>query len=144
MQKSGQSEPAFPGVTLFRGSAPSTCYLTSVEPCFTVFAQGTKRINIGGEDYICGEKSFFVSGIDVPTQSQIIEASEAMPPLAMRLRLDMPKVREVLSRDDLPEVERSTQRRGLAAGCITGGLLSSLLRAIELLDTQTTSRSFVT
>jgi hypothetical protein len=89
-------------------------------------------------------KIFFVSGIDVPTQSQIIEASEAMPQLAMRLRLDMPTVREVLSRDDLPEVERPTQRRGLAAGCITGGLLSALLRAIELLDTQTTSRSFVT
>lgn len=134
-QKSGQSETAFPGVTLFRESAPSTCYLTSVEPCFTIFVQGKKRINIGGEDHICDEKSFFVSGIDVPAQSQIIEASEEVPLLAMRLRLDMPMVREVLSRDDLPEVERPAQRRGLAVGRITDGLLSASLRAIELLDT---------
>jgi hypothetical protein len=44
----------------------------------------------------------------VPAQSQIIEASEKTPLLSIFLRLDMPTVREVLSRDDIPEGPPST------------------------------------
>jgi AraC-type transcriptional regulator len=89
----GETGTAVPGLTLFRQTAPSACYLASVEPSFTVFVQGKKRINIGDVEYLCDEASFLVASIDVPIQSQIIEASETMPQLSMRLRLDMHAVR---------------------------------------------------
>jgi AraC-like DNA-binding protein len=76
-----------------------------------------------------------VSSIDVPIQSQILEASEAAPLLAMRLRLDMPAVQEALSREDLPEPDRSSQPPGLAVGETTLGLLAVSKRLLELLDT---------
>jgi AraC-like DNA-binding protein len=53
----------------------------------------------------------------------------------MFLRLDMPTVREVLSRDDLPGPETSAQGTGLAVGVTTVGLLSACSRLIELLET---------
>ena len=51
------------------------------------------------------------------------------------LRLDMPMVREVLSRDDIPEVPPSAHRQGLVVGETTVGLLRAAMRMLELLDT---------
>ncbi len=67
-------------------------------------------------------------------RSQIIEASKAVPQIALRLRLDMPTVREVLSREDLPTPKAPSQRRGLAVGQQTVGLLSAASRLMDLLD----------
>lgn len=132
---SGEHRTAIPGLTLFRRSAPSACYRATYEPSLTVFAQGRKLINLGGTEYLCDGSSFLVSSIDVPVQSRIIEASEDVPLLSMLLRLDMPMVGEVLSREDLPEPERSSHGHGLAVGETTAGLLSACIRLIEILDT---------
>jgi AraC-like DNA-binding protein len=131
----GENPTVISGLILFRRTAPSACYCTTCEPSLTIFVQGRKLIKLGGTEYLCDGSSFLVSSIDVPVQSQIIEASEAVPLLSMLLRLDMQAVQEVLSRDDLPEPEKSSQRRGLAVGETTAGLLSACTRLLELLDT---------
>jgi AraC-like DNA-binding protein len=97
--------------------------------------QGRKRIILGDTEYLCDGSSFLLSSIDVPAQSQIIEASEKTPLLSMFLTLDMPIVREVLSREDVPEAKTMSHRQGLAVGETTVGLLSACLRLLELLDT---------
>jgi AraC-like DNA-binding protein len=130
----GEHPTAIPGLALFRRTAPSPCYRATYEPSLTVFVQGRKLINLGGTEYLCDESSFLVSSIDVPVQSQIVEASEAVPLLSMLLRLDMPTVREALSREDLPEPEKSLHRRGIALGETAAGLLSACIRLIDLLD----------
>ena len=130
----GENPTAIPGLALYRRTAPTACFLATYEPSFTVFVQGRKRIHLGGIEYICDGSSFLLSSIDVPAQSQIVEASEQVPMLSMFLRLDMPTVREVVSRDDLPEPEISIQPRGLAVGKTTAGLLGACSRLIELLE----------
>jgi AraC-like DNA-binding protein len=130
----GEHHTAIAGLSLFRRTAPTACNRVFYEPSLTVFAQGRKVINLGGTEYVCDGSSFVLSSIDMPVQSQILEASEETPMLTMLLRLDMPIVREVLSREDLPEPEASSQRRGLAVGVTTVGLLDSCIRLIELLD----------
>ena len=107
----GRATP-FAGLTLYCKKAPTACFLTSVEPSISIFLQGKKRINIRGSEFLCDESSFLVSGIDLPVQSQIIEASEEVPQVAMRLTLDMKSVREVLSREDLPEPSLSLNGAG--------------------------------
>ena len=131
----GEYPTAIPGLALFRRTAPTPCFRAVYEPSLTVFAQGRKRINLGGTVYLCDGGSFLLSSIDVPVESQIIEASEKTPMLTMHLRLDMPMVREVLSREDLPEPETSAHRRGLAVGRTTAGLLGACARLIDLLET---------
>ena len=131
----GEHRTPVPGLALFRRTAPTPCYRAAYEPSLTVFAQGRKRINLGGTIYLCDGSSFLLSSIDVPVESQIVEASEEVPMLSMHLRLDMPTVREVLSREDLPEPEASAYRRGLAVGETTVGLVAACARLIDLLDT---------
>jgi len=132
-QTAGEHPTAVPGLTLFRRTTPTACYRATYEPSLTVFVQGRKRIDLGGEQYDCEAGSFLLSSIDVPVQSQIVEASEELPLLSMLLRLDMATVREVLSCDDLPESPAASQRRGVAVGQVTAGLLSACGRLIDLL-----------
>lgn len=131
----GEYPTAIPGLILFRRTTPTPCYRATYEPSLSVFAQGRKHVNLGGTEYLCDGTSFLLSSIDVPVESQIVEASEKVPLLSMFLRLDMPTVREVLSRDDLPEPAPSSGRRGLAVGQTTPGLLDTCIRLIDLLDT---------
>ena len=122
-------------MALYRRTTPTACFLATYEPSLTVFVQGRKRVNLNGILYLCDESSFLLSSIDVPAESQIIEASEQVPMLSMFLRLDMPTVREVLSREDLPEPATHVKPRGIAVGETTVGLLDACTRLIDLLDT---------
>ena len=134
-QEPGEHPTAIPGLSLYHRTTPTPCFRASYEPGLSIFVQGRKRILLGGTEYLCDGSSFLLSSIDVPAQSQIVEASEAAPLLSIFLRLDMPAVREVVSRDDLPEAPASTHRQGIAVGETTVGLLSAAMRLLELLDT---------
>src|SRR5258708_5498159 len=133
--KAGEHPTAIPGLFLYYRTTPTPCYHASYEPSLSIFVQGRKRIILGGTEYLCDGSSFLLSSIDVPAQSQIIEASEKTPLLVMFLSLDMPTVREVLSRDDVLESRTSSHRQGLAVGETTLGLLSASSRLLELLET---------
>ncbi len=130
----GEHHTAIPGLSLYRRTEPTPCFHASYEPGLSIFVQGRKRIILGGIEYLCDGSSFLLSSIDVPAQSQIIEASEKAPLLSMFLRLDLSMVREVLSRDDIPESKSVSNREGMAVGETTAGLLSACMRLLELLD----------
>jgi len=134
-EEPGEHPTAIPGLFLYHRTTPTPCFRASYEPGLSIFVQGRKRILLGGTEYLCDSSSFLLTSIDVPAQSQIIEASEKLPLLSIFLRLDMPAVREVLSRDDIPEALPSTHRQGLAVGETTVGLLNAALRLLDLLDT---------
>jgi len=134
-EKPGEHQTAIPELFLYHRTSPTPCFRASYEPGLSIFVQGRKRILLGGTEYWCDGSSFLLSSIDVPAQSQIIEASEKTPLLSIFLRLDMPTVREVLSRDDIPEAPPSTHRQGLVVGETTVGLLGASMRMLELLDT---------
>jgi AraC-like DNA-binding protein len=131
----GENSTPVPGLALYRRTTTTACYLATYEPSLSVFLQGRKQINLGGTEYLCDGSSFLLTSIDVPVQSQIVEASEQLPLLSMYLRLDMPTVRDVLSREDIPDPATSTQPRGLAVGETTVGLLDACARLIDILDT---------
>jgi AraC-like DNA-binding protein len=134
-QSLGENPTPVPGLALYRRTAPTACYRASYEPSLTTFVQGRKRINLGGTIYVCDGSSFLLSSIDVPAESQIVEASEQVPMLSMFFKLDMPMVREVISREELPEPATSVQSHGLAVGETTVGLLGACMRLIDLLET---------
>jgi hypothetical protein len=133
--KAGEHPTAIPGLFLYYRTTPTPCYRASYEPSLSIFVQGRKRIILGETEYLCDGSSFLLSSIDVPAQSQIIEASEKTPLLVMFLSLDLPTVREVLSSDDAPEIRTSSHRQGLAVGETTAGLLDACSRLLALLDT---------
>ena len=131
----GENPTAVSGLALYRREQTTPCFHATYEPSLSVFVQGKKRVNLGGTEYLCDGSSFLLSSIDVPAVGQIVEASKKVPLLSMFLRLDMPTVREVISREDLPDSPSSVQSRGIAVGETTVGLLDACTRLIDLLDT---------
>jgi AraC-like DNA-binding protein len=131
----GEHATAIPEVWLYHRTTPTPCYRASYEPGLSIFVGGRKRIILGGAEYLCDGTSFLLSSIDVPAQSQIIEATPKKPLLTLFLKLNMPAVRDVVSQEDLLPGKGNSQKHGLAVGETTLGLLSSCLRLLDLLQT---------
>src|SRR5208283_4291782 len=84
-----------PGVTLHRRTAPTAPCSATYEPGVTVVAQGRKRVDLGRTTFNYGESTYLLTSLDLPVVSQITEASEEVPCLAMSLKLEMPLIREL-------------------------------------------------
>src|SRR5271166_5094547 len=94
-----------PGMTLHRRIAPTAPCSMTYQPGVTVIAQGRKRVDLGGTTFIYGESRYLLTSVDLPIVSQILEASEGVPCLAMSLKLEMLVVRELLNREEIQVAE---------------------------------------
>jgi AraC-like DNA-binding protein len=101
----------------------------------TVIAQGRKRVELGRTTFIYGESRYLLTSADLPIVSQIVEASEQTPCLAASLKLEMPVIRELLSREEIQVPEPSSDNPAMATGEVTVEFLSAWCRLIDLLDT---------
>jgi len=131
----GPMATAVPGLGLSRHSATTECYSAAYEPELAVFAQGEKRITVGGITHVCDGSRFIVTSVDLPVVGQFTRASESEPFLAMVIKLEMPAVREILSQEEFLAAEAPFGARGLAVGQTPPELLSACCRLVDLLDT---------
>ena len=126
-------------VTLHRRTAPTAPCSATYEPGVTVIAQGRKRVDLGRTTFIYGESRYLLTSVDLPIVSQIVEASEEAPCLAMSMKLEMPVVRELLSellnREEIQVAEEPSDSLAMATGETTVEFLSACCRLIDLLDT---------
>jgi AraC-like DNA-binding protein len=105
------------------------------EPSVTVIAQGRKRIELGRNVFIYDASRFLLTSVDLPVVSRVIEASEGVPCLALSLKLEMPMVRELLSREEMHVAEAPSDSPGMATGETTVEFLGACCRLVDLLDT---------
>ena len=123
-----------PGLTLHRRTAPTAPCCATYEPGVTVMAQGRKRVDLGRTTFIYGESRYLLTAVDLPIVSQIVEASEAVPCLAMALKLDMPLIRELLSREEIQVPEALPDSPAMATGAVTAEFLGACCRLVDLLE----------
>jgi AraC-like DNA-binding protein len=124
-----------PGLTLHRRIATTAPCSMTYEPGVTVIAQGRKRVDLGRTTFIYGESQYLLTSVDLPIVSQIVEASEETPCLAMSLKLEMPMIRELLSREETQVAEAPSDSPAMATGEATVEFLSACCRLMDLLDT---------
>jgi AraC-like DNA-binding protein len=124
-----------PGLTLHRRTAPTAPCSVTYEPSVTVIAQGRKRVELGRNVFIYDASRFLLTSVDLPVVSRVIEASEEVPCLALSLKLEMPVVRELLNREEIPVAETPSDNPGMATGRTTVEFLSACCRLVDLLDT---------
>src|SRR5947209_7764430 len=105
-----------PGLTLHRRTAPTTPCSMTYEAGVTVIAQGRKRVDLGRTTFIYGESRYLLTSVDLPIVSQIIEASKKVPCLAMSLKLEMPVIRELLSREEIQVAEVPSDSPAMSTG----------------------------
>ena len=130
----GDQATEIPGLHLYRRSAPTECTSATYEPALIVFLQGKKRINLGGTVHLCDGSNFLLSTIDLPVVSQVVEASPKEPIVGLILRLEMPKIREILSQEEFHLPETAASACGMAVGVSTVELLDACSRLLNLLD----------
>ena len=122
-----------PGLLLVRRTAPSAPCSGTYAPSLIVVAQGSKRVDLGQTTFIYDRSRFLLTAIDLPIVSQVVEASETKPLLALAIKLEMTVVREFLSREEVQVREVSSDTPGMVTGEITVELLSACCRLVDLL-----------
>lgn len=124
-----------PGLTLVRRTElTSPACRTTYEPSVAVIAQGKKRVDLGPTTFFYDATRFLLTSVELPITSQIIEASEHTPFLALSLKLEIPVVREFLSREELQVPEAAVDSPAMSTGETTAELLSACCRLVDLLD----------
>lgn len=124
-----------PGLTLYRRIAPTAPSSVTYEPSVAVVAQGRKRVDLRQTTFIYDASRFLLTSLDLPVVSQVIEASEDVPYLCMLLKLEMPVVRELLSREEIHAPEAPPDSPAMATGQTTVELLDACCRLVDLLST---------
>ena len=122
-----------PGLILVRRTSPTEPCSMTYEPSVAVIAQGRKRVDLGQNTFIYDSSRFLLTSVDLPVSSRVIEASEAVPCLAMALKLEMPMVRELLSQEGIQVAEAPSGGPGMATGETTVECLSACCRPVGLL-----------
>ena len=135
IQIEGDQVTPVPGLVLFRRTALTNCYSATYEPSMIIYGQGQKHVNVGGTAYVCDESTLQLTSVDMPVISQVTQASQEKPILALILKLDMASVREILSQEEFLSSDVCAGTRGMAIGKSTPELLSSCIRLLDLLNT---------
>ena len=124
-----------PGLLFSRRTAPTAPASATYEPSLAVVAQGRKQAELGGTRFIFDESRYLLTSLDLPVICNVIEASEKVPYLCFVLKLEMPVVRELLSREEIHAPEASLNSPAMATGKTTAELLDACCRLVDLLNT---------
>jgi AraC-like DNA-binding protein len=125
---------AVPGLTLHRRTAPTPPCSMTYEPSLILTAQGRKRVELGNRSFTHGSSHYLLASVALPVVARVVEASEQTPCLALSLKLQMPLVRELLSRQEIALGPPAGKGPAIAVGLLTVELLDSFCRLLRLLD----------
>lgn len=125
---------AVPGLTLFRRTEPTSPTSCTYEPSLAVVVQGSKRINLGRKVLTYDASRFLLTSLDLPVVSQVVEASPEKPYLCFLLKLEMPVVRDLLSREEIRVAEAPPDRPAMVTSEVNVELLGALCRLVDLLE----------
>jgi AraC-like DNA-binding protein len=123
-----------PGLGFYRREQPATPVVCMVEPSIVLVAQGEKRLWVGGEGYPYDTARFLVTSLDIPANSEVLVASPTRPCLGLTFKLDLRILAELIAQGELPPTRERAVMKGVGIGVVTGAMLASFARLVELLD----------
>nr|WP_132077021.1 AraC family transcriptional regulator [Sinorhizobium americanum] len=122
-----------PGLSLYRVVEPAGPFSAVYEPSLSLIVQGSKRVHVGDQTLVYDESCFFLTALGLPATGQICEASLDEPYVAASLRLDLEKLRRIITDHDLHPTEPPERDLvGVVVGDATPALFDAFLRLISL------------
>jgi AraC-like DNA-binding protein len=128
-------ETAIPGLILHQRTGPTPPCVIAYFPGMIVMAQGRKRVELGSKTFRHDESRYLLTSLDLPCISQVVEASPERPAFALAMKIELPVVREILMRDDVPIQYSTADSPAMTTGEVTMELLSACCRLLDLLST---------
>lgn len=122
------------GVGLFRREAPARPAVCLVEPCIVLVAQGVKRLIVGGEGFDYDPGRLLVTSLDLPANSEVIEASVDKPCVGLTLKLDIRLLAELIAQGGQAPVRKRSADERVGVERITPPMLEPIVRLLRLLD----------
>ena len=129
----GRVEP-LKGLYLARSSSRRGPVYGVSEPSFCVIAQGSKEVFLGGDRYQYDPAHYLLTTVELPTISQILEASKEQPYLSIRLHLDPALVGSVLVEANVPSPPGHGEVKAIDGSPLDASLLDAMLRMTRLLE----------
>jgi AraC-like DNA-binding protein len=130
--ESGPVHPQLP-LALYRRDSPTGFTCATYQPSFAFIAQGAKEICLGKEMLRYGSGQYLLTSIDVPVQTQIVEASPASPYQCFVMSVDMHEVATLVSEGAVPS-HPATEAPGMSVSDVSAEVLDASLRLMRLLD----------
>lgn len=119
-------------LTIIVSPQPTEPTVGLYRPMVCLVLQGAKEATIGGRTLRYDESSYFVTSLDLPASTRVIEASPARPYVCLAYALDPECLAELLP--DTPH-ETALQAPAFAINPVTDDLLDAWHRLVKLLDT---------
>ena len=125
---------ALPGLTLHRASAPTPPSYGVSSPAFCIIAQGSKEVLLGDNLYRYDPAHYLLATVEMPTVSQVVEASPEKPYLSVRLQLDPNLVSSVIVEAGHLVPRNPANVRGIDVSPLDANMLDATVRLIRLAE----------
>lgn len=135
----GTAQPLH-GLHLNRVSSPTQPLHSVSDPAFCVIAQGSKEVLLGESRYRYDPAHYLIATVELPTVSQVLEASAERPYLSLRLDLDPTLVGSVLVEAGQAAPAGQTDVRAIDVSPLDAGLLDAVVRLIRLVESPSEAR----
>lgn len=133
-QGTGDFETSIDGLTFFRRGEPAHPVMCMIEPSIVLVARGVKQVWIGGTPYRYDTSHFLITSLDLPADSEVVEASSEAPCVGMTMKLDLRIVAELIAQGVLPPRRDRGVSSSVGIGTATSSILRPVSRLLELLD----------
>ena len=122
-----------PQLTLYRHTAATQPLPITYTPSIALVVQGSKHVHLGTNTFIYDRSRFLLTSIELPVTSQVMEASEAVPYMCLRLGLDMRLVAEVIADTEPAVAGAGGDSFGMETGEATADIIGAFGRLIDAL-----------
>ncbi len=130
----GERGTSLPGLSFAKVTAPTppTSYL--YDPSISMIIRGRKRVQLGGTTYVYDESRFLLTAVNLPTVTEVLQASPDAPYISLLMRLDLQAARQMIAEVDTHEANVPVGGTAMATGPATLELFDAVKRLIDLLD----------
>lgn len=122
------------GLVLVRREASNSMERCFEKPLASVVVQGCKQSVIGTRKYILHENQCLISGVDMPSISNIVHPSTEKPFLSIFLYLERNILTDLISEMDAEQRPAFQADEGVSVADVEPEFFEAMLRLVELLD----------
>ena len=119
---------------LARASAPLGLIHTVIKPCFCVVAQGSKEFLMGDSRFRYDRDHYLIAALEMPSISQILDATPQQPYLSLKMNLDPGFVASVIEDTDRGPSLSAVDIRAMDVSRLDIDLQDAVVRLLRLLD----------
>jgi len=123
------------GLSLAHASSPLGLIHGVIKPCFCVIAQGSKEFLLGDCHYRYDSHHYLVVSLEMPSVSQILEATPEQPYLSLRMDLSPSFVESVIEEAGQASPSYVGEVRAMDVSRLDVNLHDAIVRLVRLLDT---------